>query len=285
MLEGGSLQSAIPTINAEFDGVLFVNDEWIQGDAAWMVTHFEGKSTAIHFVRVGSNISKPVIEQITLRPAPTMTYLNPRPAAGALSYPWRWNGSSVGHVIKLPIQLAYSELVEGSQIVVSGVSDALAVIEGEVENNLITYRAGGLVIAVVMRYEGTSDLVTLVIMEDFTGEILAVNFDKAYKNVSFNEGLDVDGNDILSYLSSEGQVAKCTLNGVVISADPSFIPSNSLLGNLVFQSKYVRDYGDVIEAYYWTNGRYLYVLRVSEEYKMDAVSIDDTNSPLDFPLI
>lgn len=269
-----------------FNGVILVSSEYIGGDAAWAVSYFEGKSSVIRIVRIGASepTPQPIISNITLRPAPTMTFLNPRPAPGISDYPWSYNADPNSHIIKLPLPLTYAELMEGAQIVVSGVTESLAVIEGTTEGNLLIFRAGGLLVAYVSNYEGTSDSVKLQIREDFAGEVLAVNFNNAFKNIRWNYGLDVDTNNILCYLHDNNEVAKCTLNGVVITRNTNYIPSNGLLGNLVFQSRYVQNYGNVVEAYYWTNGRYLYVLRVGEEYKMEAISIVNTNSPLQFPL-
>lgn len=214
-----------------------------------------------------------------------MTFLNPRPATGSLPYPWRYNGETVGHIIKLPIPLTYEELMAGSQIVVSGVTETINVIEGDVTGSHIEFRAGGLLIARVTRYDGASDLVTIVIMEDFAGEIIAVNFDKAYKNLPEGPSLDAGSGDTVSYYDGDDIIARCTLNNVVISEVANYIPSNGLLGNLVFQSKYIQDYGNVIEANYWTNGRYLYVLRLDDGYQMKAVIRDNTESPLQFPIL
>lgn len=224
--------------------------------------------------------------QIVLRPAPTMTFLNPRPAPESLPYPWRWDGGEHNHYIKLPLPLTYRELSQGSQIVVSGITEGLNVIQGVVEeNNEIHFRADGTLVASVLNYNGERDLVQIIVMEDFAGEILAVNFDKAYKNLPRELSLDGGSDDIVSYYNSGGVIARCTLNDVVISEIVNYIPSNGLLGNLVFQSQYIQNYGNVIEANYWTNGRYLYVLRLDDAYQMQAVQKDNTESPLHFPIL
>lgn len=286
--EGGEF-SSIPTILPDvFNGVLFTDSNYMSGDAAWAVNYFEGKSNVIRFVRVGSNITLPTITQIQLRPAPTMTFLNPRPAPGSLPYPWRCDGGEHNHYIKLPLPLTYRELSQGSQIVVSGVTDSITVIEGVVEENKdIHFRAGGTLIASVLQYNGERDLVQIIVMEEFAGEILAVNFDKAYKNFQDGSEIYLDGehDGILTYQNNGSTpFAKCILNGVVISDNPSYIPSNGLLGNLGFQSQYLESYGDVIEAYYWANGRYLYVIRMGNNFKLSAESISKTSSPLTFPV-
>lgn len=284
MLEGGPIENATPVINEGFDGVLFVDPEYVEGDAAWLVPRFEDKSSAIRFVRVGSNISYPKIEQITLMHTPTMTFLNPRPAASSPGYPWRWDGGEHNHDIKLPLPLTYQELSEGSQIVVSGVTEALAVIEGVVEeNNEIHFRAGGLLIASVQPYNGERDVVKIIVMEDFTGAIHAVNFDKAYKNWPGDLSMNND-EGLLWYWAEGDTIAKCIINGVVFKADPNYIPSNGLLGNLVFQSQYLQSYGNVIEAYYWNNERFLYVIRIGANKKIAAINQLSTNSPLVFPV-
>lgn len=213
-----------------------------------------------------------------------MNFLNPRPATGSLPYPWSWDGGEHNHYIKLPLPLTYLELSQGSQIVVSGVTDSLNVIQGVVEeNNEIHFRAGGALIASVVQYNGERDLVQIIVMEEFTGEILAVSFDKAYKNVSYDT-LNNGNDGKLSYLNGQNQIAICTLNGVVISNITSYIPSNGLLGNLVFQSQYIQDYGNVIESYYWANNRYLYIIQVSDDRKLFCLNIDNTNSPLHYPV-
>lgn len=213
-----------------------------------------------------------------------MTFLNPRPAPSSLPYPWSYNGETVGHIVKLPIPLTYDELQE-AQIVVTGVTDAINVIEGTVESNMLTFRAGGLVVAKVIPFEGANDLVTLEIDEGFTGEILAVSFDSAYKNLPKDPWLDKDSNNIMSWLDGENPFAKCLLNGVVIESVSNYTPSNGLLGSLVFQSQYIQNYGNVIESYYWTNGRYLYILRLNDSYKMVAINLESTESPLQYPVI
>ena len=285
----GDTFNPIPNVIPEtFNGVLFTDSSYLPGDAAWGVNYFEGKSNVIRFVRVGSNISLPTITQIELRPAPTMTFLNPRPAPSSPNYPWSWDGGEHNHFIKLPLPLTYAELREGSQIVVSGVTDTISVIGGIIEeNNEIHFRAGGLLIASVQSYNGERDLVQIIVMEEFAGEILAVNFDKAYKNFQDGSEIYLDGvhDDILTYQNNgSNPFAKCILNGVVISDNPSYVPSNGVLGNLVFQSKYIQSYGDVIEAYYWANGRYLYVIRMGNDFKLSAKSISSTSSPLPFPV-
>lgn len=274
----------------EYSGVLLRDESFTYGYSCWYVPTFNGKSQNITLRKydTGEGNEIPEITGITLRPAPTMTFLNPRPAPESLPYPWRYNGETVGHIIKLPIPLTYSELIEqGSEIVVSGVTDGLAVIMGEVENNLITYRAGGLVVAQVIRYEGANDLITLDIMEDFTGDILGVSFVAAFKNIPQEEGvlIDTSSTGLLVYKNGTDEIAKCLLNGVVISEITNYTPSNGLLGNLVFQSEYLENYGNVIEANYWTNGRYLYIIRYNDGLYLQAVNIDNTNTPLQFPLI
>lgn len=270
------------------NGVILRDETYAPGDDTWFVPYFEGKTTRIVIRKTAAADDIPVITNISVNPTPTMTFLNPRPATGSLPYPWRYNGETVGHIIKLPLPLTYSELIEqGSEIVVSGVTDTLNVIMGEVENNLITYRADGLVVAQVIRYDGTNDLITLDIMEDFTGDILGVSFVAAFKNIPQEEGvlIGTSSTGVLVYKNGTDEIAKCLLNGVVISGSPGYMPSNGLLGNLVFQSQYLKNYGNVIEANYWTNGRNLFVIRYNDGLYLQAVQIDNTNSPLQFPLI
>lgn len=263
----------------------FFKDGDALGDPAWYVDYFEGKSSRITFGKWGDAARIAEITDITLRPAPTMTYLNPRPAPTSIPYPWSFDAAP-NNVIKLPVSLTFEELAQGAQIVVSGVTDAMDVIQGSlVSNVVIEFRAGGLLIGVIGSYSGKKDLVQFNIDEGFTGEIHAVNFVKAFKNLPAADSVRADEEEIVSYLDGLNPIAKCVLNGVAIFENIPFLPSNGLLGNIVFQSQYIANYGNVIESYYWTNGRYLYIIRLNESYSMQAINLDSTVSPLNFPII
>lgn len=226
----------------------------------------------------------PEITDITLIPAPTITYLNPRPSDDSPSYPWRWDGSH-DHVIKLPVPLTFLDLGRGSQIVVTGVTEQPEVIEGVIEDGFIVFRASGLVIARVGAYEGETDLITVYVMEDFTGEILAVNFDEAFRNLPELAGLSSDDGHTSYFDISMNVIANLTINKVCPALrEIPFMPSpienvnNIVLGtaNLVT--------GNVIEGYLYCNDRSLYIITHYESFKLNVTQNNmNLNSPLQLP--
>lgn len=217
-----------------------------------------------------------------------MTFLNPRPAPGSPRYPWRFDGGGNSHVIKLPVPLTFEELAQGSQIVAAGITEKPEVIEGSLLSNImIEFRAGGLLIGNIQTYQGETDLITVTIDEFFTGEILAVNFDKAYKNLPVVEGIYGDDNRYSYFGSNLTVIANMVVNGVSPwSRETPFIPSPIVDVNTIVLNPANLVSGNVIEAYLWGNERYLMLYYVNEVYKLTGLqNISDTNSPLTLPEI